>query len=135
MGNPSPHARPSAGETKKFKLLIVEDDPAQLSQYAKTFEDKGFIVVGAMNAEDALWLIEHDQFDAILTDNVMPGKTGLQLIPLISQKSSAPIFLMTSHPSPDLKKDALLLGARAFFPKPLDFDAVDREIQSALTSE
>lgn len=133
MGSPSPHARPESGETKKFKLLIVEDDPAQLSQCAKTFEARGFIVVGVTCASDAVRLVEHERFDAILTDNVMPGMTGLQAIPLLSKKSKAPIFLMTSHPSPDLKKDALLLGAKAFVAKPLDFDMLERELKSATT--
>ncbi len=130
-GQPEPSARPKAGEAKKFKLLIVEDDPAQLFQCTKAFEARGFIVVGVMSAAAAVRLVEHERFDAILTDNIMPGMTGLQAIPLISQKSRAPIILMTSHPSPNLKKDALLLGARAFVTKPLDFDALDRGLKSA----
>ncbi len=105
----------------KPAVLIVEDDPAQLADCEAKFEAMGFVVATAATAEDGIALVERRQFDLILTDNVLPGMTGLASIHKLISRSAAPIFLMTSHPSSQMEEDAMLLGARACFSKPLDF--------------
>ena len=114
------------------RLLIVEDDPVQLEEYRRVLNSKGYVVTCAKSAEEAISLADSNEFDAILTDNVLPGMTGLRAISEFQRRSKAPIALMTSHPSPDLHKDALLLGAAAFFKKPLDFKQVCRELDKAV---
>lgn len=113
-------------------ILIIEDDTAQLDKYCLILRGKGYKVTGVLSAEEALKRIENEHFDAILTDNILPGMTGLNAIPELREKSKAPIILMTSQPSPDLEEDALLLGATAFFAKPLDFEQLDSKLKTAL---
>ncbi|OGS39982.1 MAG: hypothetical protein A3J82_02705 [Elusimicrobia bacterium RIFOXYA2_FULL_69_6] len=122
--------RPHREDGTRRHVLVIEDDESQREEYRRMLEDEGYVVAGTGSAEEGLALLEGALFDIILTDNILPGMTGLQAIPEFKRRSKAPILLMTSHPSPDLEKDALLLGAAAFLPKPLELDRVAREIKS-----
>ena len=72
----------------------------------------------------------HSIFDAVLLDIELPGLSGLKAIDAFTSESKAAVFLMTGHSDSEIEKDALLLGAKGFFPKPLDFDAVLAAITS-----
>jgi len=110
-------------------LLIVEDDPSQLAEYAYRFEELGYQVCHAVSAEEAIVLARTHRFAAILTDNILPGMTGLRSLPELMKCSRAPVFVMTSHHSPESEQDALLLGAKAFLKKPLDFAKLHQDLQ------
>ncbi len=69
------------------------------------------------SAEGALHCVELMRFDLILTDNILPGMTGLQSLSRL-RASGASVILMSSQCGPDTGKDALLLGAVAFIKKP-----------------
>ena len=118
----------------KKVVLLVEDDPLQLAQYGTELESRGFLVCNAASAEDGIRLVKENRIDVILTDNVLPGITGIRSILEFAKISKAPLLLMTSHYSKETEGDALLLGARCCLKKPLDFDLLDRELRKALAS-
>lgn len=80
-------------------------------------EGLGCKVTMAENAEGALHCAEQTRFDLILTDNILPGMTGLQSLARL-RASGAPIIVMSSQCGPETEKDAILLGASAFIRKP-----------------
>lgn len=100
------------------RVLIVEDDRAQLSEYVRVLEAAEYWTVAVDNAEAAVILSEKTRFDAILTDNLLPGMTGLQALPHL-RKSGSPVIVMSSHFGADAEKDARLLGASCFLKKPI----------------
>jgi CheY-like chemotaxis protein len=111
----------------RFAVLLVEDDPAQASEYARRLEEKGCRVQAVSSAEEAVLLARTTHFDMILSDNILPGMTGLRALPELARWSCAPVLIMTSHPCAEGEKDALLLGAAAYLKKPLDVaDAFSR---------
>lgn len=55
--------------------------------------------------------------------------TGLRSIPELARWTSAPVLVMSGAGDPGSGKDALLLGARAYLRKPLDFGRLHRELQ------
>ncbi len=91
----------------------------------------GYDVVAASSAEEALTCVGVGRFDAILSDNILPGMTGLRAIGEFRKLTDAPVLLMTSDADENAEKDALLLGASAFLRKPLDFDGLRRELSRA----
>ncbi|MBI5240451.1 MAG: response regulator [Elusimicrobia bacterium] len=105
---------------QRFAILIVEDDPVQSADYVRSLEIKGYRVHAAASAEEAILLAQRTHLDLILSDNILPGMTGLRAIPEFARWSSAPVFIMTSHYCAEGEKDALLLGAAAYLKKPLD---------------
>ena len=64
---------------KKYKLLFVDDEPANLQKLCRTFINE-YIAHTAQSGEDALGILETTDIDAIVTDQRMPGITGLELL-------------------------------------------------------
>ena len=116
-------------------VLLVEDDPAQLSEYSALLRGLGYEVRGANSAESALELVEQKSFDVIITDNVLPGINGLRSIQEFAKRTPAPVLLMTSNYCADVVDDARLLGARVCLKTPLDPAELDWEIQKAISSD
>jgi DNA-binding response OmpR family regulator len=111
-----------------MRILLVEDDPAQTDAYRRILESLGCAMLVASTAETGLELARAVAFDAILTDNVLAGMSGLRSIAEYAKSTKAPVLMMTSHFSADLEKDALLLGAKRVFAKPLAWDSVIPEL-------
>ena len=111
-------------------ILLVEDDPAQLSDAWGMLEVLGYRITAAASAEEAVRLLERTCFDAILTDNILPGMTGFQALPQL-RASGSPVIVMSSQHGPDMEKDARLLGAAAFIKKPLVVKELDQLIRRA----
>lgn len=109
-------------------ILLVEDDPAQLAAIRDMLEGLGCKVTLAESAEGAIHCVESTRFDLVLTDNVLPGMTGLQALPRL-RASGAPVIMMSRQHSPDLEKDARLLGAGAFIKKPFSIKELSRLLQ------
>ena len=69
------------------KLLLVDDDAFLRDMYAHKFNESGYAVETADSAVAALTKIKKDQtYDLILTDMIMPGMTGVELIKEIRDK-------------------------------------------------
>lgn len=107
-----------------LKVLIVDDDPAILEVVSQNLGQSGYSVETADSAEAGLALAKTGGFDAVLMDIAMPGMTGFRALEEFGACTKAPIFLMTGHADSEKETDALLLGARALLPKPLDFERV-----------
>jgi DNA-binding NtrC family response regulator len=113
----------SSGLSGKL-VLLVEDDEAQLDAYRRTLEELGCAVFAAATAEAGIEFARSARVDAILTDNVLTGMTGLRSIAEYAKSTSAPVLIMTTHIDADLRKDARLLGAKGVLAKPLVWDAI-----------
>ncbi|MBI4387217.1 MAG: response regulator [Elusimicrobia bacterium] len=102
-------------------ILVVDDDPQALSTSAELLEREGFQVARARSGGDAAELIERQKFDLIITDIVMPGMTGFEVIQL-AQKLHPDVLCiaMTGYGSLDSAMDALRLGAYSYMVKPYD---------------
>lgn len=113
------------------RVLLVEDDPAQLADAWGILETLGYKITAAESAEAALREVERTRFDVILTDNILPGMTGFQALPRL-RASGSPVIVMSSQCGPDTEKDARLLGASAFIKKPLAIKELSRLIRETL---
>ncbi len=64
---------------RKAHLLLVDDDPNTLASLSRAFRLAGHEATVCDNAARAVELIRTESFDVILSDVVMPGKSGLEL--------------------------------------------------------
>lgn len=115
----------------RVRVLIVEDDPAQLADAWGLLEALGCEITAVESAEAALQQVEGSRFDVILTDNILPGMTGFQALPRLCA-SGASVIVMSSQHGPDTERDAHLLGAVAFVKKPLVVKELSRLIRQTL---
>jgi hypothetical protein len=103
-----------------LKTLVVDDDPVNLMLAGMQLRQMGNEVVTAASGEEAMALLEHDQFDVALVDVQMPGMSGLDLVRLARQGiERLPLMaVMTASATAADRQAALEAGADMFVPKP-----------------
>ena len=76
----------------------MDDHTLLVHSLSRSLTDAGYVVVQAFNGDDALKHLNAGPFDFIVTDQFMPGKTGLDLVDYVcSQTWEMGIILITSH--------------------------------------
>ncbi len=101
-------------------ILVVDDDEGIRSLVKKYLNENDFLVTTAKNAEDATEKIEIINFDMIILDIMMPGKSGLQFIKDNMSKILTPIILLTAKGTADERVEGLEIGADDYLPKPFE---------------
>ncbi|OGQ59326.1 MAG: hypothetical protein A3J24_09330 [Deltaproteobacteria bacterium RIFCSPLOWO2_02_FULL_53_8] len=108
-------------EERKKAILLVEDSITTRTQERRILEAGGYEVVTAVDGLDAMSKIATRQFDAIVSDIMMPNMNGLVFTEKIRQDKrykEIPVVLVTTLASDDDKKRGLEAGANAYIPKP-----------------
>jgi DNA-binding response OmpR family regulator len=68
-----------------MKILLVDDDTFLRDMYAMKFRESGESVEGARDGAQALSMVATGEYDVLITDMVMPGMTGSELIGKVRQ--------------------------------------------------
>jgi len=115
------------------QLLLVEDDNAMREMLESLFRQEGYVVSEAASASAALDLARETDFDVVLSDIKMPGKSGLELVGELRElRPDTPVVLMTAFGSIDTAVDAMRAGAFGYTTKPFQPDEVIRTVKRAL---
>ena len=118
---------------RKPHLLLIDDDPNTLASLSRAFRLAGHDSTVCDNALRAAELIRNNHFDLILSDVVMPGKTGLDLLEELKKSGvQTPIVLISGQANIEMAVKATRLGALDFLEKPLTTDKLLLTIENAL---
>jgi DNA-binding response OmpR family regulator len=101
-----------------YKLLIVEDEARMREIINDYFKSKDFLVTEAKNGEQALDILENNEFDIILLDIMMPKLDGFSVCKKIRKNSEMPIIFLTARSDEDDKLFGYNLGADDYITKP-----------------
>lgn len=117
-------------------LLVVDDDQKLQAALCAVLGQQGYQVRGVDTPEEALRLFETEAFDLVVTDWIMPGMTGIDLLNRCKQlRPRVPVFLMTAFGNPDFCRGALDAGASDVLLKPFAplslLSAVEKGLQQA----
>ena len=113
-------------------ILVVDDDDGIRSLVKKYLIENKYLVTTAKSAEDALQKIEIIEFDLIILDIMMPGKSGLEFIKENKDKLIAPIILLTAKGEPNERIEGLEIGADDYLPKPFEPKELILRIQNII---
>lgn len=118
----------------QIKVLLAEDELMTSATYKQLLQRKGYQVITAQNGISALKLMEQVQFDILLTDWMMPLMDGIELIRRVREsiKPIPYIIMFTAIDSQGTKDFALNAGADDYFPKPVDFNDLEKAIKKGL---
>ena len=118
---------------RKAHLLLIDDDANTLASLSRAFRLAGHDATVCDNALRAAELIRNEHFDLILSDVVMPGKTGLELLEELKKSGvRTPIVLVSGQANIEMAVKATRLGALDFLEKPLTTDKLLLTVENAL---
>ena len=118
---------------RKAHLLLIDDDANTLASLSRAFRLAGHEATVCDNALRAAELIRNNHFDLILSDVVMPGKTGMELLEELKQSGlKTPIVLISGQANIEMAVKATRLGALDFLEKPLTTDKLLLTVENAL---
>ncbi len=118
---------------RKAHLLLVDDDPNTLASLSRAFRLAGHEATVCDNAARAVELLRTETFDLILSDVVMPGRSGLELLEDLKKAGvKTPIVLISGQANIEMAVKATKLGALDFLEKPLSTDKLLVTVENAL---
>lgn len=117
------------------RILVIDDEQVVRLLVMEILETDGHDVTGADCAERALALLQdaRSDFDLVVSDVVMPGLSGLELLEVVhAQRASLPVVLMTGAGTYDTLTQALTRGAAGLVTKPFAHDELKAAVSDAL---
>ena len=116
------------------RILIVEDDASMRKLQQVILQRSGYTVLEAENGEEALRIISCESVDLILTDVLMPGMSGIDLLRKLREDpvtAKIPVIVCTSDSEPQNVQEALRLGIAGYILKPIVARDLVRKIVKA----
>jgi DNA-binding response OmpR family regulator len=126
------------------KILIVDDDRAILDTLTRLLNDIGYDILTATDGAQAVSTARQEKPDLILLDLIFPpdvehgggiawdGFLIIDWLRRLDEMKNVPIFIMTMGDAEQYQNTAFAKGASAFFPKPIDNDALSAMVRNTL---
>ena len=113
-------------------ILVVDDEPEIVEILTFVLSEVGYTIIAAYDGDEALEKYKIVKPDLVLTNYVMPGMNGLELLQQIRQKdTSTPIVMLTCHDSIELAIEAFENGLDDFMAKPFRVEELKSKIEAA----
>ncbi|HEU4403263.1 MAG TPA: diguanylate cyclase [Candidatus Polarisedimenticolia bacterium] len=124
-----------APPTRRFRILIVDDDRDSVDLLRKWLAMEGYEVLGASSGKEALERMGNDRPDLVLLDLMIPPPDGLEVLRTAKKDralSTIPLVIMTVKRDVKSKVECLRGGADDFIVKPFHFDELDAILRASL---
>ncbi|NQT92893.1 MAG: response regulator [Lentisphaerae bacterium] len=120
------------GQIPASSVLIVDDEKSIRLSLREFLVADGYKVEVAADAQEALRLLDEQAFDVVVSDIVLPGINGIELLKTI--RAAAPfaqVIMVTGDPTVDTAAEALRAGAFDYLSKPVGKSAILRAVGNA----
>jgi DNA-binding NtrC family response regulator len=114
------------------KVLVVDDDRSLADNLVAFLSKLGYGAEAAYGGEEALEAFRKDAYDLVITDLMMPGVDGMEL--LKAMRTIAPktiVLVITGHGSIESAVEAIRKGAFDFIPKPFKLSELEVIVERA----
>jgi DNA-binding NtrC family response regulator len=114
-------------------IMIVEDEETLRESIKRIFTKEGFSVDTADCAEKGLNLLETNIYDVIISDIILPGMDGIEMLVRVREQIPDQIFIIvTAYASLDTSVKALRAGAYDYIMKPIIHEEIKQIVRNAL---
>ena len=104
-----------------LKILIAEDDRELRQLFSHVLLKNGYSVKGVSNGKEALDAIEHDYFDLIISDIMMPVMDGYEFVHSLRESgSTTPVMMITAKDAFDDMQKGFIFGTDDYMVKPIN---------------
>jgi len=115
------------------KVLVVDDDPVVGKSFNRVLSQKGYVVITAANAQEALSKVQEGEYDVVYTDIKMPGMSGIELAERLRvERPWTPVVIVTGYGSQANQDRAEAAGVSSFLQKPLSPEMIEGSLTKAL---
>ncbi|HVK18699.1 MAG TPA: response regulator [Fimbriiglobus sp.] len=114
------------------KLLIVDDEPANIELLARRLARRGFEVVSATSADEGIAKAVSEKPDVVLMDIKMPVVDGFEATRRLKANATTraiPVIALTAHAMQEDRDQVIAAGADEYETKPVDLDRLLAKIQ------
>lgn len=116
-----------------MRLLIVEDNRALLKSLKKGLEEESFSVDSAADGEEGLFLAEHNEYDVVILDLMLPKLDGLKLLQALRRGNvQTHVLILTALDAVDETVRGLNSGADDYMVKPFRFEELLARVRALL---
>ena len=116
-----------------MRILVVEDDRKVASFLAKGLREEGYAVDVSNHGEDGLLKAKVNEYDLLLLDVMLPGRSGLEAVrELRARESMVPVLLLSAR---DSREDIIMgldAGADDYLTKPFSLDELLARVRALL---
>jgi DNA-binding NtrC family response regulator len=115
------------------RLLIVEDEETLCASLKRVFAREGYDVDTVNSAESALKVMEESFYDLIITDIILPGIDGIELLKKVKERTPEQIvIIITAYASLETAVEALRVGAYDYVVKPIIHEEIKQIVKNAV---
>jgi two-component system OmpR family response regulator len=113
------------------RLLVVEDDQRMLALLQRALQEDGYAVDVAENGNDALWMGQEIDYDAVILDGMLPGMDGFEIVRRWrAAQRWAPVMMLTARAGYEARIEGLDSGADDYLAKPFNFGELSARIRA-----
>ncbi|HEX3449000.1 MAG TPA: sigma-54 dependent transcriptional regulator, partial [Isosphaeraceae bacterium] len=121
---------------QQIRVLVVDDDEPHAAAVAESLERVGYDCVVATSGAEGLRLIEEQVFDIVITDLIMEGVGGLEVLAKAKRElPDAEVVILTGHSTIKTAVTAMQAGASTYLTKPLDINELRTKADKASQSQ
>jgi sulfite reductase subunit B len=133
-----PFLKPQEGNKEVAQMvensvLVVDDEAIVRESIRDWLKDAGYQVATAESGEEALEMIEKQDFSVMVLDIRLPGKTGIAVLKEVkAQRPWIKSIIITAYPSAETTAEATRLGAIDYLVKPVVPDELERLVRETI---
>ncbi len=121
---------------KSEKILVVDDELQICKSVEKILAKSNYQVTHACSAQEAITKLAQESFSLLISDIVMPGKNGLELLKLVKQEwPLTKAVMMTAFASTDTAMKSIRLGALDYISKPFTPTELRSTVDNAISGK
>lgn len=106
-----------------FKILIAEDDVELRHLFSHILSKNGYLTKGVSNGKEALDAMDHDYFDLVISDIMMPVLDGYELLKAMRESGNhTPVMMITAKNAFDDMREGFTLGTDDYMVKPININ-------------
>src|SRR6266700_1793804 len=124
---------PAVNGASLASILVIDDEAGIRDSLEVLLTLEDYAVKMAADGDQGLRILELENFDLVLLDLALPGRSGLELLPQIKVlQPELPVIMITAYGTVDNVVEAIRAGAENFVQKPWDNEKLLADIRSAV---
>lgn len=118
----------------KKAVLVVDDEPTILDVLEHFLTLERYRALKAGTAEDAIEMLKEEKIDVVVTDVMLPGQSGADLLKHVKENyPTLPVIMITGHSGSHTTKEFMAMGADGYFTKPFNNQELIYTLRNCLT--